>query len=90
MCSGPVEQFRPMTWIGSASSVTRTAPTSVPSSMRPVVSRLTWAWIGTHSPVRLNMRAIPAIAALVSRTSCWVSISSRSAPASTSDCACSP
>jgi len=43
MCDGPVEQFSPMTSIGSASSVAHTALMSVPSSMRPVTSSVACA-----------------------------------------------
>ena len=42
----PVEQLRPITSIPMPSRMARAALTSVPSSMRPVVSSVTCAWIG--------------------------------------------
>ena len=46
MCSGPVEQLRPMTSMPMPSRMASAALMSVPSNMRPVVSSVTWAWIG--------------------------------------------
>ena len=40
------------------------APISVPGSMRPVSSMVTWAWIGTTRPWRTMARWQAAIAAL--------------------------
>ncbi len=57
MCSGPVEQLRPITSTRSASSVTIAAPMSVPSSMRPAVSSVTCAWSATGRPGSANRLA---------------------------------
>ena len=66
-----------------------TAPTSVPSSMRPVTSRATCTCSGTDRPSSRNAARAPSIAALVSRMSCCVSIRIRSAPPSTRAAVCS-
>ena len=51
MCSvisrGPVAQLRPRMSGFRAMSDVRAAPISEPSSMRPVVSMVTWVWMGT-------------------------------------------
>ena len=44
---GPVAQFRPKTSGCSGSTAARAAPISVPGSMRPVSSIVTWTCIGT-------------------------------------------
>ena len=89
MCEGPVEQFKPITSIGSASSVAHTALMSVPSSMRPVTSSVACAWIGTRRTPLPNARVMPAIAAFISSRSWLVSSSSRSTPPSISAADCS-
>ena len=45
--TGPVAQLRPTTSTCMASSTVRAAPISVPGSMRPVSSIVTWACSGT-------------------------------------------
>ena len=87
--SGPVEQFSPMTSMGSASRMASTPLMSVPSSMRPVVSSVTWAWMGTTMPVCSQASSSPRMAAFTSRISCEVSISSRSTPPRSKALACS-
>ena len=90
MSSGPVEQFRPMTSTRSASSVVRTAETSVPRSIFPPLGRSeTEIWSGSVRPVAANASRAPKIAALTSRMSCAVSIMIRSAPPCTRPVACS-
>ena len=90
MSSGPVEQLRPMTSTLSASRVASAALMSVPSSILPPLGRrLTDVWIGVERPVALNASRVPNTAALTSRMSCAVSMMIRSAPPSSSPCACS-
>ena len=90
MSSGPVEQFSPIASTFSDSSVVSTASMSVPSSILPPFgSSETDVWIGTLRPAVTNASRAPKIAALTSRMSCAVSISSRSTPPSSSPRACS-
>src|SRR6266550_3344346 len=89
MCSGPVEQFRPITSTLSASSVVIALAMSVPRSMRPLTSSVTWVWRGIRRPISENSLSIPATAAFTSRMSCDVSMRRRSTPPSTRYFACS-
>ena len=89
ICSGPVEQLRPTISTLSATSVFITAAISVPSSMRPLVSSETCAWIGTARPVCCIARRMPVIVALTSKISWLVSISKTSTPPSKRAAACS-
>ena len=90
MCSGPVEQLRPMTSTRSAWSTVAAAAMSVPRSMRPEVSRVTWAWTATSSrPSAASARRIPVTWAFTSSMSWLVSMRSTSTPPSTSPVACS-
>ena len=66
----------------SGSTAARAAPISVPGSMRPVSSIVTWAWIGTSRPAARMARRAPFMAALRPSRSNWVSTSSRSTPPS--------
>ena len=50
-----------MTSTRSASSVVIALAMSVPSSMRPLVSSVTCAWIGTRRPISANSRSNPAM-----------------------------
>ena len=59
MCSGPVEQFSPMTSTRSASSVVIALAMSVPSSMRPLVSSVTCACTG-DAPADLGEQPLEA------------------------------
>ncbi len=78
-----------MTSTRSASRVTSAAPMSVPSSMRPEVSRVGWTWIGRQTPASLSALRTPLTAAFSSRMSWPVSMSSTSTPPSMSPAACS-
>ncbi len=90
MCSGPVEQFSPMTSTPSATRTVAAAAMSVPSSMRPLVSSVTWAWMGTYSrPASARACFSPATWAFTSSMSWLVSIRSTSTPPSSSPRACS-
>ncbi len=89
MKSGPVEQFIPITSMGSFSRMVSTAEMSVPSSMRPVVSSVTCACMGKSFPVLSNASCIPCITALTSRISCDVSINKRSTAPVIKPSACS-
>ncbi len=71
------------------SKIARAAAISVPSSIRPVVSRVTCAWMGRACPVSANAAWMPWITALTSKMSCEVSISRRSTPPSIRPTACS-
>jgi hypothetical protein len=82
--TGPVAQLRPMTSMPSVLSAVMAAPISVPGNMRPVISMVTWAWIGTMRPWRTIARWHAAIAALPESRSNMVSTSSRSTPPSSS------
>ena len=48
--AGPVAQLRPIMSIPSGSSAVSAAPISLPSSMVPVVSTVTWVMIGIRRP----------------------------------------
>ncbi len=54
--TGPVAQLRPSTSTPSGLSDVIAAPISVPGSIRPVSSMVTWAWIGTTRPCRTMAR----------------------------------
>ncbi len=79
---GPVAQFRPMTSTSIAWRATRAAPTSVPGSIVPVSSMVTWHWTGRRTPARRIARRAPLMAALAWRRSNTVSTRIRSAPPS--------
>ena len=53
-----------MTSTPSGASAVTAAPISVPGSIRPVSSMVTWAWTGTARPARAMARRHAAIAAL--------------------------
>lgn len=80
--TGPVAQLSPMTCGRSPSRVVRAAPISVPGSIRPVSSIVTWTWRGTSRPECAIARRDPFTAALAPSRSNWVSMMSRSAPPS--------
>jgi hypothetical protein len=79
---GPVAQLRPKTSGLSAPRATSAAPISVPSSIVPVCSIVTWSWIGTVRPTAAIARRAPMTAALAASRSKWVSVMSRSTPPS--------
>ena len=85
---GPVAQLRPMTSGCSGSTAASAAPISVPGSMRPVSSIVTWPWIGTSRPAAAMARRQPITAAFRPSRSNWVSMRSRSTPPSSSPRAC--
>ena len=72
--TGPVAQLRPTTSTCMASSTVRAAPISVPGSMRPVSSMVTWACSGTKRPRAAMARRAPLMAALTESMSNCVSI----------------
>ena len=88
-CSGPTEQLTPITSARIPCRIASTAPTSVPSSIRPVTSSATCTCSGTGRPSSRKAARAPSMAARVSRMSCCVSMMIRSAPPSTSAAACS-
>jgi hypothetical protein len=57
-------------------------PISVPSSMVPVCSIVTWAWMGTSRPTACMARRAAMIDALRASRSKWVSVTSTSTPPS--------
>ena len=79
----------PMTSGRMASRVVRAAPISVPISIRPVSSMVTWAWIGTSRPAAAMARRHPIMAAFTWSRSWQVSTTSRSTPPSSSPAAAS-
>ena len=87
--SGWVRACNPARWSSSGRSrrccmpsrMASTAAISVPSSMRPVVSSVTWAWMGRQMPVSVKACWMPTMAALTSRISWDVSISNQVDPA---------
>ncbi len=85
--AGPVAQLIPKTSGPIASSATRAAPISVPGSIRPVSSIVTWTCSGSSRPLVRIARRAPLIAALAPSRSNWVSMMSRSAPPSMSPAA---
>ncbi len=62
--TGPVAQLRPTTSTCMASSTVSAAPISVPGSMRPVSSIVTWVCSGTCRPSATMARRAPLTAAL--------------------------
>ena len=66
----------------SGSMAASAAPISVPGSIVPVSSMVTWAWIGTWRPSATMARLQPATAALRPSRSNWVSMRNRSTPPS--------
>ncbi len=67
--SGPVEQLSPSASTRSAAIVVAAAATSVPSSIRPDGSRVTWTCRGTPFPERRIALRHPAMAAFTSSRS---------------------
>ncbi len=80
--SGPVAQFSPIRSMPSGSSAVRAAPISLPSSIVPVVSTVTWVTIGMRRPDRSIARRLPTIAAFACSRSWQVSTRMASAPPS--------
>ena len=64
----------------SGSSTASAAPISLPSSMAPVVSIVTWAISGTWRPAAVIARRVPMTAALAWSRSWEVSMMIASAP----------
>ena len=64
----------------SGSSAVRAAPISLPSSMAPVVSMVTWAMSGSWAPAAVIARRAPMIAALAWSRSWLVSMMIASVP----------
>jgi hypothetical protein len=94
MCSliscGPVAQLSPITSTsGKASIAVTAAAMSVPISIVPVVSMVTWHISGTRRPVASKACRAAWMAILVCRMSWQVSISRTSAPPSISPRICS-
>ncbi len=89
MCSGPVEQLSPITFTPNPSKIATTAVMSVPSSILPFTSRVTCAWIGSQRCSSSKASRMPLMAALTSRISFEVSMSSRSTPPRIRPTACS-
>ena len=87
--TGPVAQLRPTTSTCMASSTVSAAPISVPGSIRPVSSIVTWACSGTLRSRATMARRAPLTAALIESRSNWVSIKRRSTPPSRRPSACS-
>ena len=87
--AGPVAQLMPSTSGRIAPSDTRAAPISLPTSIRPVVSIVTWTCSGTARPADFIARRQAIIAALTWRRSMHVSMRNRSTPPSRSPAACS-
>ena len=86
---GPVAQLSPIRSTPMASSAHRAAPTSVPGSMVPVSSMVTWVWRGRWTPAALMARRAPLMAALAWRRSNTVSMMIRSTRPSMRAAACS-
>ena len=81
---GPVAQFNPMTSGRSGSMAAKAPPISVPGSMRPVSSMVTWTCSGTSRPWAAMARRAAIMAALRPSRSYWVSMMRRSTPPSSS------
>ncbi|MFN8170493.1 MAG: hypothetical protein U0R65_01360 [Candidatus Nanopelagicales bacterium] len=81
--AGPVAQLSPMRSIPNGAKAVSAAPISVPSSIVPVVSTVTWAKTGISDPVARRARRAPTMAAFVCSRSCDVSMSTASAPPAT-------
>ena len=71
--SGPVAQFSPRTSIPNGSSAVRAAPISLPSSIVPVVSTVTWHISAASDPAAFSARFAPITAALACSRSWAVS-----------------
>ena len=78
--AGPVAQLSPMRSTPSGSSAVSAAPISLPSSIVPVVSTVTWATIGMRRPSARIASWSPSTAALACRRSWHVSTTSASLP----------
>ncbi len=61
--AGPVAQFNPMKSMPSGSSAVSAAAISVPSSIVPVVSTVTWQNSGRSAPASASARRAPITAA---------------------------
>ncbi len=87
---GPVAQFIPITSTsGSAIRAASAAGISVPSSMVPVVSMVTWAMTGSRLPVATKARRAPITAALICSRSWQVSTIRASEPPAINPSICS-
>ncbi len=86
--AGPVAQLSPMRSMPSGASAVSAAPISVPSSIVPVVSTVTWANTGRSMPAARSARRAPMMAALACSRSCAVSIRMASAPPATRPATC--
>ena len=86
---GPVAQLSPSTSIPSGSSAVSAAPISVPSSMVPVVSTVTWTIRGRSLPAASSARRLPMIAALACSRSWAVSMTTASMPPASMPRTCS-
>ena len=62
--AGPVAQLRPMTSGRMGSRAVSAAPISVPGSIRPVSSMVTWTCSGTRRPAATMARLAALMAAL--------------------------
>lgn len=80
--AGPVAQFKPIMSTPSGSTAVNAAPISLPSSMVPVVSTVTWANTGMCRPARVIARRDPNTAAFSCSRSWQVSTRMASAPPS--------
>ncbi len=87
--AGPVAQLSPMRSTSIASRAQRAAPISVPGSMVPVSSIVTWVWMGTERPSAAMARRAPLMAALAWSRSNTVSTTIRSTPPSKRALTCS-
>ncbi len=82
--AGPVAQFSPITSMPSGSSAVSAAPISLPSSIVPVVSTVTWVISGIRRPSSAIARLTPSTAALTCSRSWQVSTTNASAPPASS------
>ena len=82
--AGPVAQLSPMTSTPRGSIEESAAAISVPGSIRPVSSIVTWAWIGVSLPTAAIARRHPLTAARSESRSNMVSTMNRSTPPSSS------
>jgi hypothetical protein len=87
--AGPVAQLMPTMSTFNGSMAASAAPISVPGSIRPVSSMVTWAWMGTWRPAAAMARRAAMTAAFRPSRSNWVSMMNRSTPPSSSAVACS-
>ena len=78
--AGPVAQLSPTRSTPSGTRLVTAASVSVPSSIVPCSSMVTWAMTAARSPVAASARLAPTTAAFVCSRSWLVSTSSASAP----------